>query len=220
MRAMVAGPDTAARAFDVARASAHLRAVDARFARLMDTVGPCRIELKRSTTVFAALAEAIVYQQLHGKAAATIYGRVCALFPRPGAGPTATRLLSLPDASLRAAGLSQNKLLALRDLAQKTCDGTIPKLAEIEGMSDEDVIARVTTVRGIGRWTVEMLLMFRLGRPDVLPVDDYGIRKGYAVAYRKRELPAPKELARYGARWAPHRTVASWYLWRAAEQAG
>ena len=219
MRNMVARPKLNAPAFDVARASAHLCAVDPRFARLIDRIGPCRIELKQSATVFAALAEAIVYQQLHGKAAATIYARVCALFPRSTEGPTAARVLRLPDEKLRAAGLSRNKLLALRDLAQKSRAGDIPTLAEIERMSDDAVVESLTAVRGIGRWTVEMLLMFRLGRPDVLPVDDYGIRKGYAVAYRKRELPAPKELARYGARWAPYRTVASWYLWRAAEKA-
>ena len=155
--------------------------------------------------------------QLNGKAAAVILARVSALFPRGV--PTGARLLRIPDEKLRDAGLSDSKVLSLRDLAQKAEDGVIPTLGEIQNMADETIIERLSEVRGIGRWSAEMLLMFRLGRPDVLPVDDFGVRKGFAIAFNKGELPSPKELAAYGARWQPYRTVASWYLWRVAERA-
>jgi 3-methyladenine DNA glycosylase/8-oxoguanine DNA glycosylase len=168
-------------------------------------------------SIFSALAQAIVYQQLTGKAAATIFARFCALFP--GTDPTAEQLLAASEDELRGAGLSRSKLLSLRDLAAKTVSGEIPTLAEIRHMEDDAIVERLTTVRGIGRWTVEMLLIFRLGRPDVLPADDYGIRKGFARAYAQGELPARKEVETYGLRWKPYRTVASWYLWRLAEQA-
>jgi methylated-DNA-[protein]-cysteine S-methyltransferase len=203
--------------FDAAEAVSHLRAADPVLARLVDEVGPFRMELKRTPSIFVALAESIVYQQLTGKAAATIFARVCALFPRAHHGPTPEQILRVSDERLRAAGLSQNKLLALRDLARRAVAGRIPTLAQAHALDDEEIIERLTEVRGIGRWTVEMLLMFRLGRPDVLPVDDYGVRSGYALAFRKRTLPTPKALAKFGTRWAPYRTVASWYLWRAAE---
>jgi 3-methyladenine DNA glycosylase/8-oxoguanine DNA glycosylase len=162
------------------------------------------------------LAEAIVYQQLTGRAAATIYARVCALFPGAHRGFTPQHILRASDAKLRGAGLSRAKTLALRDLARRAARDELPTLAEARGLDDAALVERLTQVRGIGRWTVEMLLIFRLGRPDVLPVDDYGVRKGYAVAFGKRSLPEPRELARIGARWAPYRTVAAWYLWRAA----
>ncbi|HKM69215.1 MAG TPA: DNA-3-methyladenine glycosylase 2 family protein, partial [Stellaceae bacterium] len=195
----------------------HLRAADAVLARVIDEVGPFRMELKPAPSVFAALAEAIVYQQLNGKAAAAIFARLCALFPRGR--PTAGRLLRTSEEKLRVAGLSRSKLLSLRDLAQKAEDGKLPTLAEIHRMPDETIVERLSEVRGIGRWTAEMLLIFRLGRPDVLPVDDYGVRKGFAVAFDRSEMPTPKELAAYGARWKPYRTVASWYLWRVVERA-
>jgi methylated-DNA-[protein]-cysteine S-methyltransferase len=203
--------------FDPDLAVAHLRAADAVLARVIDEVGPFRMRLRPAPSVFAALAEAITYQQLNGKAAAAIFARVSALFPR--ARPTAGRLLRISEEKLRGAGLSRSKLLSLRDLAQKAEDGTIPTLAEIQGMADETIIERLSEVRGIGRWTAEMLLIFRLGRPDVLPVDDYGVRKGFAIAVDQQELPKPKELAAYGDRWKPYRTAASWYLWRMAEKA-
>jgi methylated-DNA-[protein]-cysteine S-methyltransferase len=203
--------------FDPVVALAHVRASDAVLARLIETVGPFRMRIKRTRSLFAALAEAIVYQQLNGRAAATIYARVCALFPYASAGPTPGQILRASDEKLRGAGLSRSKLLSLRDLARKTVDGHVPTLSEAHAMADEAIIERLTTVRGIGRWTVEMLLMFRLGRADVLPVDDYGIRKGFAVAFAKRDLPAPKALGKVGLRWKPYRTLASWYLWRAAE---
>jgi len=203
--------------FDPALAVAHLRASDPVLARVIDGIGPFRMQLRPAPSVFAALAEAIVYQQLNGKAAAVIYARVRGLFPRGR--PTAGRLLRTSEERLRGAGLSRSKLLSLRDLAQKAEDGVIPTLDEIRNMDDETIVERLSEVRGIGRWTAEMLLMFRLGRPDVLPVDDYGVRKGFAIAFDQSQLPSPKELAAYGARWQPYRTAASWYLWRVVERA-
>lgn len=205
--------------FDPAVAVAHLRAADAALGRVIDAVGPFRMTLKRAPSLFLALAEAIVYQQLTGKAAATIFARVCALFPRSPRGPSAEQLLRISDEKLRGAGLSRPKLLALRDLARRAAGGEIPTLPELQRLDDEAIVERLIQVRGIGRWTVEMLLIFRLGRPDVLPADDYGVRKGFAAAFRTRDLPTRDQLVRRGARWAPYRTVASWYLWRAAEAA-
>jgi len=176
------------------------------------------MQLRGTSSLFAALAEAIVYQQLNGKAAATIFGRVCALFTARD-GLTAENILGASDVRLRGAGLSASKLLSLRDLARRVTAGEIPTLGEIQGLDDEAIVERLTHVRGIGRWTAEMLLIFRLGRPDVLPADDFGIRKGFAIAFRKRTLPTRVELERRGVRWKPYRTVASWYLWRAAERA-
>ncbi|MPY87467.1 MAG: methylated-DNA--[protein]-cysteine S-methyltransferase [Luteitalea sp.] len=197
----------------------HVRASDRRLAPLIDRVGQFRMRLQTTPSIFVALAEAIVYQQLTGKAAATIFARVCALFPRAYEGPTAEQILRASDDKLRAAGLSRPKLLSLRDLARKAAAGEIPTLAEVHRLEDEAIIERLTSVRGIGRWTVEMLLIFRLGRPDVLPLDDYGIRKGFQIAFKKRELPTRNDLEKRGVRWKPYRTVASWYLWRAAGQA-
>lgn len=203
--------------FDPNVAVEHLRNVDRVLAGVIDTIGPFRIVRKRRPSIFVALAEAIVYQQLTGKAAATIYDRLCALFP--AGEPIAELAVGASDEELRGVGLSRSKVLSLRDLARRAAGGEIPTPAEVRGMEDEAIIERLTQIRGIGRWTAEMLLMFRLGRPDVLPVDDYGVRKGFAIAFDKSELPSPKELAAYGARWQPYRTVASWYLWRAVQQA-
>jgi len=201
---------------DPQRAVEHLRKVDPKLGALIALVGPCKIELKSTHSSFAALAEAIVYQQLNGKAAATIFGRFKAIYP--GARfPKPEQVLATSDEMLRQAGLSGSKSRAIKDLAEKVQSGVVPSVAALRRMSNEEIVERLTTVRGIGRWTVEMLLMFRLGRPDVLPVDDFGVRKGYMVAFRKKAMPTPLELARYGERWQPHRTVASWYLWRAAE---
>lgn len=196
----------------------HLRICDPQLAALIKRVGPFRMEVNTTHDLFLALARAIVYQQLHGKAAATILQRVCDLFAHSVAGFTATDIVHCTDDKLRGAGLSQNKMLALRDLSAKTLDGTLPVLDELHALDDETIIEKLTSVRGIGRWTVEMLLMFRLGRPDVLPVDDFGVRKGYMLAFNKRQMPTPKQLKAYGARWAPYRSVASWYLWRAADE--
>jgi O-6-methylguanine DNA methyltransferase len=204
--------------FDPIVAVEHLRTSDAVFANIVDTVGPFRMRLHSAQSIFGALAEAIVYQQLTGKAAAKIFARLCGLFPGAPKSPTAEQLLAASDEQLRGVGLSRSKLLSLRDLAHKAANGEIPTLAETHRMADEAIIESLTRVRGIGRWTAEMLLIFHLGRPDVLPVDDYGMRKGFAIAY-DRELPSPQELAAYGAGWKPYRTVASWYLWRVVERA-
>ena len=202
--------------FDAKAAVRRLRAADPTLARVIARAGPFALELRRASSVFAMLAEAIVYQQLTGRAAATIYARVCALFRGAHRGFTPQHILRAPEAKLRGAGLSRAKTLALKDLARRAARGELPDLAEARELDDAALIERLTQVRGIGRWTVEMLLIFRLGRPDVLPVDDFGVRKGYAAAFGKRSLPKPRELARIGERWAPYRTVATWYLWRAA----
>ncbi|HEX3694769.1 MAG TPA: methylated-DNA--[protein]-cysteine S-methyltransferase [Polyangia bacterium] len=204
-------------AFDTVAAVTHLRAADPSLGRLIDRVGPFAMQRDHTASIFAALAQAIVYQQLSGKAAATIYARVRALFPRVHEGPTPQQILRASDEKLRGAGLSRSKLLSLRDLAHRTKDGALPTLDDVHQMDDEAIIESLTGVRGIGRWTAEMLLMFRLGRPDVLPADDYGVRKGYAVAFKKRALPTREQLQKHGARWKPYRSVASWYLWRALD---
>src|ERR1700747_3539058 len=177
--------------FDPATAVDHLRSGDEILARVIAAIGPFRLQPMGASTIFGALARAIVYQQLNGRAAATIFARFCALFP--GTEPTAEQLLAISEDELRGAGLSRSKLLSLRDLAGKTVSGEIPTLAEIHSMADEAIIERLTTVRGIGRWTAEMLLIFRLGRPDVLPADDYGIPKGFARPYTQGGVPARKE---------------------------
>jgi methylated-DNA-[protein]-cysteine S-methyltransferase len=205
--------------FDPAAAVEHLRTADKRLARVIDRVGPLRLELKRTTSLFAALTESIVYQQLTGKAAATIHARLCALFPRAHEGPTPEQILRASEVKLRSAGLSGPKLLSLKDLARRAREGEIPALSEVQAMDDEVIVERLTPVRGIGRWSVEMLLIFRLGRSDVLPLDDYGVRKGFAVAYGKSDLPSRAEVEKRGERWRPYRTAASWYLWRAADLA-
>jgi len=216
------------RKLDHTDACEHLSRVDRQLARMIARFGPCRLQQETTQSIFDALLESIVYQQLTGKAAATIMGRVKALFPentkrlRTRRGlvdgfPTPEQILAASEDMLRSAGLSRAKTAAVRDLAAKTLDGTVPTLRQANRMSNEVLIERLDTVRGIGRWTVEMLLIFRLGRPDVLPVDDYGVRKGFAKLRKLPELPKPKELAAFGERWSPYRSVASWYLWRAAE---
>ena len=200
--------------FKPAKAVAHLKAADPRLAAIIDTVGPFRMELKHSRSLFGALAEAIVYQQLSNKAAATIYGRVEALYPDAPDGFTPRHILKTPDEALRGCGLSRAKVLAVQDLARRVEEGELPTLDVAQDIPDAELIERLVTVRGIGRWSAEMFLMFRLGRPDVLPLDDYSLRKAYAKAFRKRVLPSPKELEKAGQKWRPYRTVASWYLWR------
>jgi len=168
---------------------------------------------------FESLVQSIVYQQLNGKAAATIHGRVLALFK--GKAPTPERLLKLPKAKLRGAGLSENKFLAVRDLAKKCLSGIVKPRVELEDLSDMEIIERLTEVRGIGEWTVQMFLMFKLGRPDVLPTGDYGVRKAFGLLYRKTAaLPPASALEKHGKLWAPYRTVASWYLWRRLDTKG
>jgi methylated-DNA-[protein]-cysteine S-methyltransferase len=208
--------DPGALPFNPEEAVLHLRERDARLARLMERVGPFRLRLATMQTPFEALAESIVYQQLTGRAAATILSRVVALF-RPKRFPRPADLVAAPDTLLRSAGLSRGKIAALKDLADKTETGIVPRLVELRDMPEDEIVERLTAVRGIGRWTVEMLLIFRLGRPDVLPATDYGVRKGFARAFGRRELPTPKALLAHGERWRPFRTVASWYLWRVLE---
>jgi DNA-3-methyladenine glycosylase II len=202
-------------AYDPDEAVRHLRAADPVLAKLMERAGPFALKIRRLHDPFEALARNIVFQQLHGKAAEAIHARVVALC---GGGRLRPEdVLGAKEEEMRGAGLSAAKLAALRDLAAKTLDGTVPTLARMRRMTDEEIVERLTQVRGIGRWTVEMLLMFRLGRPDVLPVGDFAVRKGFAFAYGLKESPKPKELMEYGERWRPYRSVASWYMWRAVE---
>lgn len=205
--------------YDAALAVRHLSAADPKLARLIQRVGPYALEPKRTTSIFASLAESIVYQQLTGKAAATIYARVLTAVSAAKRGPTPADISGASDEALRGAGLSGSKLLALRDLATRAEAKQIPTLARANAMTNEELVRALTEVRGIGRWTVEMLLIFGLGRADVLPTGDYGVRKGYALTFGEKELPTPSELAKRGERWAPYRTVASWYLWRALDTA-
>jgi DNA-3-methyladenine glycosylase II len=211
--------------FDPAEALAHLRAADAKLGALIDRAGPFTLKLDPLPSPFASLLESILYQQLHAKAAASIHRRVREYF---GGDPAPQLLLDTPDEPLRAAGVSGNKIRALRDLAAHTLDGTVPTRAAIRKMTDAEIVERLTQVRGIGPWTVEMLLIFRLGRPDVLPSTDYGVRKGFALAFQRvpktrplaaEDLPKPEILLKRGKRWAPFRSVASWYLWRACDLA-
>jgi 3-methyladenine DNA glycosylase/8-oxoguanine DNA glycosylase len=201
---------------DVAAAARALARADPPLRRLIERVGPCRLRLDAIQSPFASLAESIVYQQLTGHAAATIHRRFVALF-RPRRFPSPDAVLAAPDEALRGAGLSRAKIAALKDLARRTIDGTVPPLRILRRMDEEEIVERLTRVRGVGRWTAEMLLIFRLGRPDVLPAGDYGIRKGFRLALRTRALPTPRQVLRRGERWRPYRTVASWYLWRALD---
>ncbi len=212
--------------YDAALACRTLAAQDAKLARLMERAGPFTLRLKPTASPLEALLEAIVHQQLNGRAAQTIHGRVLALFG--DAHPTSEALLRLPDAPLRAAGLSANKLAALRDLGEKAQSGVVPTLAHLRKLDDTAIVEQLTRVRGIGVWTVEMLLLFRLGRPNVLPVGDYGIRKGFALTFlgldpgarmQPADLPAAEVIRKRAARWQPWCSVASWYLWRACDLA-
>lgn len=194
----------------------HLRNVDPVLASVIDRVGPCRLEPRREGTHFDALVRSIVYQQLSGKAASTILGRVHGLFGDRS--PMPAELLATPDETLRAAGLSRQKLSYLKDLAVKVESGVVPLAADtIDHLADDEIIDRLVQVKGIGRWTVHMFLIFRLGRPDVLPELDLGIQNAIRRAYRLRKQPGPKDVKRIGKKWTPHASVASWYLWRSLE---
>lgn len=195
----------------------HLAVADPKLGMLMERVGPCRLEVRSSHSIFESLLRSIIYQQLAGSAAAAILKRVQAVSAGDGKYPSPEQILEVPKEVLRAAGLSKNKMLAIKDLAQKTADGLVPTRAEAHRLSDGELIERLTAIRGIGVWTVEMLLIFGLGRPDVLPVTDYGVRKGFQLTFKTRELPTAKQLLRRGEKWRPFRSVASWYLWRALE---
>jgi len=194
----------------------HLRRSDPRLAKAIAHVGRCGLEFTPTSSPFHSLLRAITYQQLSGKAAGTIHGRVVGLFPAEH-GPHPELLLGLPDAALRGAGLSRNKVLAIRDLAAKVLDGTVPEMRGLKALADEEIIERLTQVRGVGRWTVEMLLISTLGRPDVLPVTDLGIRKGLQRTYGMKRLPAYSTVERAGRAWSPYRSIAAWYLWRMAD---
>lgn len=206
-------PPLSTHAETAARAAAHLAEADPILAAVIQQVGPCDIAPEKRVDLFRALMRSITYQQLHGKAAETIHGRVIALMPKVDA----ASLLSLPEEALRGAGLSRNKLAAIRDLAEKTLDGTVPKPAAVKKLSDDELVARLTTVRGIGPWTVHMLMMFYLGRPDVMPTGDYAIRKAFSLLYRKGRAVTPESILRHAKRWQPYRSTASWYLYRSLD---
>jgi 3-methyladenine DNA glycosylase/8-oxoguanine DNA glycosylase len=193
-----------------------LRKLDRRIAGVIDEVGPVRIELDPRETVYQSLFRSILYQQLTGKAAATILGRVKALYPKRKF-PKPEDILRTPPEAIRATGVSGAKLRALQDLSRRHHEGLIPSRAKMAGLEDEVVIETLSEIRGVGRWTAQMFLIFTLGRKDVLPEGDYGVRKGFAAIHRKNELPTPSELLEHGERWRPHRTSAAWYLWRALE---
>ena len=204
--------------FDPAAAVAHLRASDRELAALIDRIGPFALELQAADSLFAALLRSIVYQQLHGKAAATIHGRVLAELSQYD-GPTPESLARASDSALRGAGLSRNKLLAVRDLSAKCREGTVPSLKAAAKLGDDELVARLTEVRGIGPWTVHMLLIFYLGRPDVMPTGDFAIRLAFKKLYRKRQDPTPESILKHTRPWQPYRSVASWYLWRSLDSA-
>ena len=201
---------------DAANAAArHLSAVDPDLARLIERIGPCTATPKPREP-YEALIRAIAHQQLHGRAAEAILARFIALHPDPF--PHPHQVQATPDEALRRCGFSASKVAALRSICERTLDGTVPAAAEAEGMADDALIARLVTLRGVGRWTVEMLLISTLGRPDVLPVDDFGVREGWRLIKGLDKQPRPRELAAAGAAWAPWRSTAAWYLWRAADE--
>lgn len=206
-------------AFDLQEALRHLSERDEILKGLIAETRAFAIDTEAGQSPYEVLAEAIVYQSISGKAAATIYDRIRALGEneRP---PSPEKMLKLPAGKLRKAGLSGAKVKAMKDLAKKTITGIVPTHDEAVKLSDEELVERLVSVRGIGAWTVEMFLIFRLGRPDVLPIHDLGVKKGWSVAYGKKHMPKPQELLKFGERWRPYRTVASWYMWRAFERAG
>jgi len=196
----------------------HLAQTDKVLARIIKQVGPCPLAPRRGVQPYQALVKAVTYQQLNGTAAETIFRRFLALFPETKF-PTPQLVVDATDERLRSAGLSRAKTAAIKDIAAKTIEGVVPTRRAIARMSDAEVIERLTAIRGVGPWTVEMLLMFTLGRPDVLPATDYGVRSGFALVYGLKELPLPKDVLAHGERWRPYRSVASWYFWRALEAA-
>jgi DNA-3-methyladenine glycosylase II len=201
---------------DAAQAMRELSRADRLLAKVIREVGSFPAKKRKSQPPFVSLLQAIVYQQLAGKAAATILDRVQALCP--GDLPTPEAILQLDDSALRGAGLSRQKIAAVKDLAAKTLDGTVPSLAKLRRMSEEEIHQRLTQVRGIGEWSVQMFLMSRLGRPDVLPIHDLGIQKGFQIIYGHEDVPKPQTILDHGERWRPYRSIASWYLWRAADR--
>ena len=205
--------------FDLAAATRHLSAADSKLATLIAETAQFHTDTHAAQSPYEALMESIAYQSISGKAAATIFARIKALGSN-GRAPTPQQMLKLRTSTLRKAGLSGAKVLAMKDLARKTIDGTVPTREQAEKMSDAELVERLDSVRGIGAWTVEMFLIFNLGRPDVLPIHDLGVKKGWSITYGKKHMPKPKELLAFGERWRPYRTIASWYMWRAFERAG
>jgi len=195
-------------------AISHLKSVDPVLGRIIDRVGPCRLEARRTGTHYDALVRSIVFQQLSGKAASTIHRRFCEIYPAKR--PRAERVLTTADDVLRAAGLSRQKIGYLRDLSARVADRSLP-LAHLGRLSDEAIIEHLVQVKGIGRWTVQMFLMFRLGRPDVLPELDLGVQNAIQRAYGLKKRPTPKDVLRIGEKWRPYASIASWYLWRSLE---
>src|ERR1700761_494381 len=191
---------------------------DKRFAALIDRVGPPRLAIQRGRSPYEALIRAIAHQQLHGRAALAILARFEALYPA-GTFPAPELVLASSEAELRACGFSGAKIAAMRAICAAALDGTVPTRRGSARLSDEALIERLTSIRGVGRWTVEMLLIFTLGRPDVLPVDDFGVRDGYRALYGLEVPPKPKALAEIGVAWSPYRSIAAWYLWRASDEA-
>jgi DNA-3-methyladenine glycosylase II len=187
-------------------------------AALIDAVGPCRIDWRPERAPFETLARAIAHQQLHAVAAERILERFVALFTGV-AFPEPHHLLAVSDAQLRSVGFSHAKVAALKDLAAKTMAAIVPAAIEFDALTDQEIVERISAVRGIGRWTVEMMLIFQLRRPDVLPVDDFGVRNGFRLAYGLKGMPTPRALEAFGERWKPYRSSAAWYLWRAVELA-
>jgi DNA-3-methyladenine glycosylase II len=205
--------------FDLAEATRHLSERDAVLKELIADLVPFRINVTDQQSPYEVLVRSIIYQSISGKAAKTIFERIKALGEN-GRPPTPDKMVKIPMAKLRKAGLSRAKGLAMKDLAKKALAGIVPTYDEAVKLSDQELVERLSSVRGIGAWTVEMFLIFRLGRPDVLPIHDLGVKKGWSVAYRKKHMPKPKELLKFGERWRPYRTIASWYMWRAFERAG
>jgi DNA-3-methyladenine glycosylase II len=206
-------------AFELPEAVRHLSERDETLRALIAEAPPFQIDVADAQSPYEVLLESIVYQSISGKAAATIFGRIKAL-GSDGRPPSPEQMLKISSQKLRKAGLSGAKVLAMKDLAKKALSGIVPKHEEALKLSDEELVERLVSVRGIGAWTVEMFLIFRLGRPDILPIHDLGVKKGWSVAYGKKHMPKPKELLKFGERWRPYRTVASWYMWRAFERAG
>ena len=195
-------------------AIAHLKRADPVMAELIARVGPCRLETRRTGTHYDALVRSIVFQQLSGKAAGTILRRFCELYP--GKRPRAELVLATEEALMRGAGLSRQKMGYLRDLSARVADRSLP-LAHLGRLADDAIIEHLVQVKGIGRWTVQMFLMFRLGRPDVLPELDLGVQNAIQRAYGLKKRPGPKDVLRIGEPWRPYASVASWYLWRSLE---
>jgi DNA-3-methyladenine glycosylase II len=205
--------------FDLAEAVRHLSECDEQLKNLIAETRAFQIDLTNTHSPYEVLLRAITYQSISGKAASTIWGRIKDL-GKDGHPPEPAKMLKIPLAKLRKAGLSAAKAASMKDLAKKTLAGIVPTHEQALKLSDEELVERLDSVRGIGAWTVEMFLIFRLGRPDVLPIHDLGVKKGWSVAYGKKHMPTPKELLKFGERWRPYRTVASWYMWRAFEKAG